>query len=262
MWSDIHMKKLVLCLGSGGIRGFTHIGVLKALEENHLQVQAFFGTSVGSLVSVFSASGLTASQIEKIALSLGIFDLLDLTFPQNGFIKGIKLKKIIQKHVLQKNIQDLLVPVCITATHSKTGGLILFETGEISERVQASCAIPNIFRPVTIDQIEYLDGDLKSPVPMKIAREAYQNDVILGVNIIARIDQAPRNHRLWSKWISKDIYRRSLVDHETKYADLYMDIDIGFTGSFCGDWPQKQIQTGYVETLKIIPKLKQLLVTV
>jgi NTE family protein len=256
------MKKLILCLGSGGIRGFTHIGVLKAIEDSGLLATAYFGTSVGSLISVLAASGKSAHEIEKIALSIGIFDLLDLTFPKNGFIKGFKLKKLVEKHVTFKNIEDLPRPVFIMATNGRTGEGVLFTEGLISERVQASCAIPNIFRPVKIDQIDYLDGDLKSPVPMKRAREKYADDVIVGVNIIARIDQAPRNDRCWAKWVTKDIYRRSIVELEKQSADLYLDIDIGYKGSLFGSWPQQQIEIGYQQMLENIPKLRQLLASV
>ena len=254
------MKKLVLCLGSGGVRGFTHIGVIKALEESSMKIEAYFGTSVGSLVSVFSASGMSALQIENNALAIGPFDLLDLTFPRNGFIKGHKLRRFIEKNISQKNIEDLNQKVVIVATNVKTGEQMNFKSGAIAERVHASCAIPNIFRPVKIDGIEYLDGDLKSPVPLLVAREQHPNDVIIGINIIARTDQIPRQNRQWSLEITKNIYRHSLILHEKPAGDICLDIDIGYFGGILTDqWPRYQIQAGYQETLKIIPKLKQLL---
>ncbi len=255
------MKQLIVCLGSGGIRGFTHIGVLKALEENKIHVSGFCGTSVGSLVSVLSAGGLNAVEIEKIALALKPFDLLDLTLPMNGYIRGNKLKRLVERFTTVTKIEDLKVPVHIVATRANDGSLCVFSNGLIAERVQASCAIPNVFRPTLIDGIEYLDGDLKSPVPMKLARKLYPKSIILGVSIIARIDQAPRSHRLWSKWVAKDTYRRSLVDHEKDAADVFMDIDIGYFGGY-KSWARHQILTGYQETLKLIPELKQLLVNV
>ncbi len=255
------MKQLIVCLGSGGVRGFTHIGVLKALEENKISINGFCGTSVGSLVSVLSASGLGAAEIEKIALALKPFDLLDLTLPRNGYIRGTKLRRLVENYTSIVKIEDLKVPVHIVATRADDGSLCVFSNGPIAERVQASCAIPNVFRPALIDGIEYLDGDLKSPVPMKLARQLYPKSIILGVSIIARIDQAPRNHRLWSKWVAKDTYRRSLVDHEKDAADAFLDIDIGYFGGY-KSWARHQILTGYQETLKIIPELKQLLVSV
>jgi NTE family protein len=256
------MKQLIVCLGSGGIRGFTHIGVLKALEENKIVINGFCGTSVGSLVSVFSASGLTALQIEDLALAIKPFDLLDLTFPMNGFIRGQKLKRLVEKHTSLAKIESLNIPVHIVATQADNGSMCVFSSGSAAERVQASCAIPNVFRPASVDGKEYLDGDLKSPVPMKLARQLFPKSIVLGVSIIARIEQAPRGHRLWSKWVAKDTYRRSLVDHEKESADLFMDIDIGYFGGFKSTWAHHQIQVGYQETMKIIPQLKQLLDTV
>lgn len=253
------MKILILCLGSGGVRGFTHIGVLKALEDNQINVGAYFGTSVGSLISVFSASGMSARQIEEKALSLKIFDLLDLTFPWNGYIKGQKLKKFVQSSIPQNNIEGLSKPVCIVATNAKTGEQINFRSGSIAERIQASSAIPGVFRPTLIDGVEYLDGDLKSPLPMRIAREQFKNDIILGVNIIARIDQAPRDQRNWSKTTTKNIYRRSLVESELSFCDIYLDLDIGTSNKLSVSWARHQIDVGYQQTLKIIPQLRQLL---
>jgi NTE family protein len=205
---------------------------------------------------------MRATEIEKVALAMKPFDLLDLTFPKNGFIRGQKLKRLVEKYCLSSKMEDFKVPVQIVATRANDGSLCVFSEGSVAERVFASCAIPNVFRPAIVDELEYLDGDLKSPVPMKLARTLYPKSIILGVSIIARIDQAPRSHRMWSKWVAKDTYRRSLVDHEKDYADLFMDIDIGYFGGYKSSWPLRQIHVGHQETLKIISQLKQLLVSV
>jgi NTE family protein len=251
------MKKLILALGSGGIRGFTHIGVLKALEQEKIPVDVYFGCSVGSLISVLSANGLSPSEIEKRAFSLKWYDLVDLTIPKNGFIQGRKLNQFIQKNLTVNTFENLQKPVYAVMTNSKTGVVQYAHTGPIADSIQASCSIPGIFRPKTIQGIEYVDGDLKSPVPIKKARELYPTDIILGVNIISQIHDAPRDHRNWSKWIAKDIYRRSLVDHEKPYADFFLDVNIGFCHRPIKTWAEKQIETGFVETLKICPALKK-----
>lgn len=251
-------KKLVLCLGSGGIRGFAHIGVLKALEQHNISIDAYYGTSVGSLVSVLSASGLSAKILEGLALKLKPMDIIDLTVPNNGYIKGHKLNKFVQKHLNDKKFfSDIDKMVKVTATNTKSGQLKIFHQGLISAAVQASCAIPNVFRPVMIDGVEYLDGDLKSPVPVLIARKDHPEAVILAVNVIAFIDQAPRKNKKWAQRIAKDIYRRTIVDFEKPEADIFLDLDIGYFKKPVYKWAEHQIEVGYNSTLACIDKIQQ-----
>ena len=93
------MKQFVLALGSGGVRGFGHIGVLKALDYYQLRPNCIYGTSAGSLVGAFYQSGFQATEIEKLAISLQPIDLIDLCWPKNGFLRGLKLNHFINKNI-------------------------------------------------------------------------------------------------------------------------------------------------------------------
>jgi NTE family protein len=78
-------------LGAGAARGFAHIGLLKVLEANKIPVHMIVSTSAGSFVGSLYAYGFNTFQLQKMSFDLRKDDILDLTVPENGFIKGEKL---------------------------------------------------------------------------------------------------------------------------------------------------------------------------
>lgn len=253
------MKQLVLALGSGGVRGFAHIGVLKALDEHQLKVHCVYGTSAGSLVGAFYQSGLSAAEIEKIAVSTFMPSLVDLRWPSNGFILGQSLQGFIQKNISAKDVQNLPRLLRVIATKANDGSLHIIQQGSLAAAVQASCSIPGVFRPASFENQKYLDGDLKSPVPMYYARQEFPNAIVMGVNIIPAVSSDSPKVLGWSKRVSKNSYRSSLIEWERPFADLYLDIQMDPIHWNIKKWGQKQIELAYNQTLKTIPKLKQFL---
>lgn len=255
-------KKFVLSLGSGGIRGFVHLGVYQALFESDIKIDALYGTSVGSLVGAFIADGWAPDKLINLALNISSTEFVDFVFPYNGYIGGQKLNRYIKTHIKSKNIEELALPLTITAVRTRTGQLEYFQRGLLADRIQASCSIPNVFRPVLIDGVEYLDGDLCSPVPIKKAREEHQDSVILAVDIIPQAHDAPRNDLKWAKEISRTIYRQTLVANEKVDADLFLNPVLGYGVKFSKKDSEKRIELGYQQTRALIPKLKQILASV
>ena len=101
--------RVAVVLGAGASRGFAHIGVLKILEENHIPVHMIVGTSAGSFVGSLYAYGFNAFQLQKMALSIEKSDIIDMTIPDNGFIKGEKLEEYVKaKGELEKEHHDKL----------------------------------------------------------------------------------------------------------------------------------------------------------
>lgn len=252
-------KKFVLSLGSGGARGFVHLGVYQALSENHIKISAIYGTSVGSLIGAFIADGWTANNLIELAFSMSHFEILDFVFPFNGYIKGQKLNNFVKKNIKSKLIEELNIPLTITATRTQSGKLEYFQSGVLSDRIQASCSIPNVFRPIRINGIEYLDGDLCSPVPIIKAREEHKEAVILAVDIIPHADQAPRSDFKWASQISRTIYRQTLVDNEKMASDFYINPVLGYDATLNKKDSEKRIKIGYEQTLVLIPRIKKLL---
>jgi NTE family protein len=174
--------KVAVVLGAGASRGFTLIGALKILEANHVPIHMIVGTSAGSLVGSLYAYGFNAFQLQSLALSLEKGDVMDLTVPDNGFIKGEKLESYVNHMVNNTPIQKMRTPFYVVTTDIQTGEEVVFASGNTGMAVRASCSIPGIFRPVKIGEKTYVDGGLVSPVAVDYARKAGA-DLVIAVDI-------------------------------------------------------------------------------
>lgn len=184
-----NQPKVALVLGGGGAKGFAHIGVIKALEENGITPTLVVGTSVGSLVGSLYASGYNAKQLEQLALTTSDSELTDFTLSNQGFIEGIKLKNFINKKVGGRAIEDFPISFAAVAAEKHTLKKAIFSSGDAGLAVQASCSVPNIFIAPRIPEKvgkKYIDGGVVSLVPVDSARD-------LGADIIIAVDVTTTN---------------------------------------------------------------------
>jgi NTE family protein len=176
----IPSKKVGLALGSGSARGWSHIGVIRALAEAGVQVDYVAGTSIGALVgAVYASGGIDA--LEEAVLQLDwkkIAYLFDVVFPKSGLIDGKKVTGFIQNHVKEINIEDLCLPFCAVSTDLTTGNEITIKDGNVIEAVRASISIPGIFTPVKKKGTFLVDGGVVNPVPVSVVREMGADFVI------------------------------------------------------------------------------------
>ncbi len=142
--------KIALVLGAGASKGFAHIGVLKVLESNKIHVNMIVGTSAGSFVGSLYAYGFNAFELQKLSFSVEKDDIIDLTIPDNGFIKGEKLEGYINRILGNRPMEKLKIPFYAVATDIQSGREVIFGSGNTGTAVRASCSIPGIFRPVNI----------------------------------------------------------------------------------------------------------------
>ena len=185
------MKKTVsLVLGSGGARGYAHIGVIEALEEHGYEIVSISGSSMGALVGGLYTSGKLALFKEWI-LSLDVYELIkliDFSFAKNGMIKGDKVFENIEKMLGQVNIQDLPIAFTAVATNLHTEKPVWFQKGDLLTAIRASVAIPTILTPQKIDNQYLVDGGILTPLPT-VPLLANHSDYTIAVNIHA--DEQP-----------------------------------------------------------------------
>ena len=166
-------KKVGLVLGSGGARGWAHIGVIKAVEEAGIAIDYVVGASMGALVGGVYVSG-KLPLLEAVALEFGSRDLfyyfLDVNFPRSGLIEGERIVRLVHKHVVSSNIESLPLPFAAIATDIESGREVVIRDGDLVEAIRASISIPGIFTPVCRDGHVLVDGGLVNPVPVSIAR--------------------------------------------------------------------------------------------
>ena len=175
-----------LALGGGAARGFAHIGVIKALEASGIKPDLVVGTSAGSVIAALYAAGNKGTDLNKIALSLDEASITDWALPFSGkfggMIKGDALQTTINRLLKNQTIENMPMPLGIVATDLQTGAGVLFRRGDTGQAVRASCSVPGVFQPTTINGHEYVDGGLVSPVPVRYAKQMGA-DFVIAVNI-------------------------------------------------------------------------------
>jgi NTE family protein len=173
-----------LALGGGCARGWSHIGVLRALDEAGIEVSMIAGTSIGALVGGCYLAG-KLDQLEEFARSLTrrrIFGLLDLNLRGNGLFGGMKLDARLREHLNGIRIEDLPKPFVCVAAEIRTGHEIWLSSGSLVSAMRASYALPGVFEPVTCNGRVLVDGALVNPVPVSVCR-AYEQPLVVAVNL-------------------------------------------------------------------------------
>ena len=165
-----HRPIVALVLGSGGARGYAHIGVIQVLEQYGIHPDLIVGTSAGSVVGSIYASGKNAQQLREIALNMKANDVRDVKLAMTGFFDGQKVENYVNEQVLDTPLELLKTPMYVVATELKEGKKVVFNYGNTGQAVRASVSIPSMFIPTKIAGEEYVDGGLVSPVPVNVAR--------------------------------------------------------------------------------------------
>ncbi|MBU0592777.1 MAG: patatin-like phospholipase family protein [Gammaproteobacteria bacterium] len=180
---------VALVLGGGASRGFAHVGVIKALEQQGVKPDIVVGTSAGSFVGALYAGGYDAVALEVIALGMEQAQLRDVTFPDRGFVKGELMQDFINQYLDNRSIENLPRRYAAVATDLQSGAMMVFNRGNTGMAVRASSSIPGIFQPVNIAGREYVDGGVLSPVPVRVARQM-KPDIIIAVDVSRKPDSA------------------------------------------------------------------------
>lgn len=175
--------KIGLALGSGSARGWAHIGVIRALEEQGIIPDIVTGCSIGSLVGAAYAGG-HLDILEKWVNDLSFLDvvrLLDVKM-SGGLIEGDSLMSSFKDKIAQLNIEQLPIPYAAVATDLTNGREVWLQNGSLPDAVRASIALPGLFSPVEKDNSWLVDGGLTNPVPVSLCR-AMGADIIIAVNL-------------------------------------------------------------------------------
>lgn len=159
-----------LALGGGTARGMAHVGVLKASAAAGEPPVALAGTSFGAIVAAMAGLGMTAREIEKAVRSINVMELwaqaIDFGLHEAALIRGQRLANWMDRTIFYgATLDEVVVPTAIAATDLATGRLVVLRSGPVVEAVRASCALPGIFAPVTVDGRHLVDGGFVEPVP-------------------------------------------------------------------------------------------------
>jgi NTE family protein len=176
-------KSVSLVLGSGGARGYAHIGAIQALVERGYKIKAISGSSMGALVGGLYASGKLDEYVKWVS-ELDVFSLLkllDFSFANSGMIKGEKIFAHIESIIGDVNIEDLSIPFTAVATDLNNQKSVWFQNGNLLDAIRASIAIPTVFTPKVIGGVSYVDGGILNPIPT-VPLLATRSDLTIAVD--------------------------------------------------------------------------------
>jgi NTE family protein len=179
----VSKTKIGLALGSGSARGWSHIGVIRALEKQGIKPDIIAGCSIGALVGAAYAGG-HLDTLEEWVNKLRFIDvvrLLDVRM-NGGLLEGDSLMASFRDKIVQLDIEKLPRPFAAVATDLNTGREVWLQKGSLPVAVRASIALPGLFSPVTLDDRWLVDGGLTNPVPVSLCR-AMGADIIIAVNL-------------------------------------------------------------------------------
>lgn len=178
-----------LALGSGGARGWCHIGILRELDGMGIRPDVIAGASMGALVGAIYAGGaLDALEDWAVQQTARKFiRMLDINLSSGGLVEGTEILAVIRRLVPAQRIEDLDMPLALVATDMATGREVWMTQGDIAQAVRASVALPGIISPFRIGGRWFLDGGLTNPLPVTACR-LLGADVIIAANPNGRFD--------------------------------------------------------------------------
>lgn len=186
-------QTVALTLGSGGARGYAHIGAIEILAERGYNIVAISGCSMGSLVGGMYAAGKMQDYKDWVT-GLGQFDvlkLLDLTFNSSGAIRGEKIFSVVREMLGNTRIENLPLHYTAVATDLLAHKEIWFQEGPLDRAIRASVAIPGVVTPLVLGGRVLIDGALLNPLPIIPTISAHA-DIIVAVNLSGEDDRRQR----------------------------------------------------------------------
>ncbi|MEO8088492.1 MAG: patatin-like phospholipase family protein, partial [Bacteroidota bacterium] len=212
-------QRVGLVLSGGGARGMAHVGVIKALEENHIPIDFIAGTSSGAIIGSMYAQGYSANQIDSIVnsdeflswatgtlnedytyyfrkkdensswitLRFSLDSVISTSLPTN-LVSSVQVDYSLMENmapVIAKakfNFDSLFVPFRCVAADIEHKQTVVFRKGDLAQAVRASSAYPFYFKPIIFDGKILYDGGMYNNFPADIMLNDFQPDIIIGVN--------------------------------------------------------------------------------
>ncbi len=178
-----------LVLSGGGVRGYAHLGAVKALLEKNIHFDAISGTSSGAIVGAFLCDGFTPDEITELLnknkpkLKLNYLHLKDSLLSFRAF------SELLKKNLRSKRIEDLQKPLFIGLTDLRTGHTKIMDHGDLLQVLTAASSLPVFFPPVTIDGVPYMDGGMSNNLPIDPLLD--KGKKIIGIHVNPVIEYSP-----------------------------------------------------------------------
>jgi NTE family protein len=288
-------ESIGVVLAGGGARGIAHIGVLQALEELQIPVDAIAGTSMGALVGGLYATGMDAGELESVVSGMdwesAFKDSIpradqpvrrkaddydypikvnmaikegELSFPL-GLIQGQQVRMIIKELMAEvdhiRDFDDLPIPYRAVAADIETGEAYVFAGGEIVTAMRASMSIPGLLVPVEHDGLLLVDGGVANNVPVDVARAMGAERLIvidIGTPLKSR-EEIQSLVGVADQMLGFLTRKNSLEQIATlEQSDFLIRPDLGALGMLDFDDEKSTVESGYQATMAMEDQLSHL----
>jgi len=245
--------KFGIVLSGGGARGFAHIGVLKALNEHGIFPEIISAVSAGSIVGSLYADGYSPDEIYSIMGELDIYKFLKFYRPKFGMLKAEGLRKRLAENLSVSNLEELKIPLIISATNFTKAESEYFNTGSIIDAVMASSAIPILLKPFMMNGQMYVDGGLMNNLPVEPLQDLCDNIIGVNVNPVHEITRLKSFRNFADRVLHLAI--RANVNINIPKCDMYIEPEGLMNFNLLKVSSSKQIfEQGYFFTIKILEK--------
>lgn len=248
-----------LALGGGMARGCAHVGVLREFEKNNIPIDLIAGTSVGSLIGGAYAAGLSADQIEKMALTIRWRDLGRVTVSKLGFNSSERTEEYVRSRFPVLEFEKLRMPFGAVACDLQTGKMVVFTEGNLPLAIRASCALPVYYTPVLVNGRMMVDGGLVGHLPASVAR-TMGADIVIAVDVNSQHQPIPQPMHMFTVMAqAMAIQGRSAVSYLYQDADLVIRPEITHVRPDDLSKAAEMIAAGEEAARHVMPRLKQLI---
>ena len=235
-------KRVALALGSGGARGYAHIGVIDELRERGYDIVGVAGSSMGALVGGLHAAGALDEFADwaKTLSQSAVLRLLDPAWRGAGFFRAEKILDVVRDLLGEATIEKLPIPYTAVTTDLIAGKSLWLQRGPLDAAIRASIAIPGVISPHVLDGRVLADGGILDPLPVSPLAGA-NADLTIAVSLSgedpdARPGRTDAEPRAGTEWLNRLLRSTSaLLERFGASAEIAADDELSFAEEDGGD---------------------------
>ena len=248
--------KLGLALSGGGPRGFAHIGVLKAFEEEGIKFDCVAGTSVGSLIGAMYCADVTCEEMIEVAKQIKQKELLGRLVIHSD---SANIARIANRLLADKTFKQLSVPFSAVAVDISDGQEVVLNKGSVAKAVSASCAVPALFKPVEIDDMVLVDGGLLNNMPADVCR-SMGAEMVISVDLNHNRGSGTKSKKLKDTLVATwNITTKSTMYKGIHNSDLVIEPELGEYKNTSLKHIDEMVAEGYRAAKEKMAEIKELL---
>jgi NTE family protein len=220
---------VALVLGSGGVRGMAHVGVIEELVNADVPIDLIVGCSAGSIVGAIYADNPCVDDLIHAIWKMRSNTILDIDIwnCRFGLSQGTTMLRVIDEDLEAECFEELKIPLVVVASDLHSGELVPMGSGDLVKAVRASCSIPFVFVPCDHMGRVLVDGGVINPVPVNVARD-------LGAEIIIAVDLAEMLDRTFPTNLFGVATRSAEIAFVWQNQDCTSDASVVIRPKTCG----------------------------